>query len=82
MHTVRYFVMYRQNEWWITREGLRTGPHSTSEGACDTAVYLASTEAISGERTEVLLEELSRRFVSVYQSWTNDLPPAPVAAPG
>ena len=66
----QYLILFRSYAWWVTMDGLRTGPHPSELIAINAAVLTAQVQERSGHMAEVFLEGTAIGLPALYKSPT------------
>lgn len=68
MPNVEYLVMRRSAEWWVVRDGERSGPYVSEKVAVDAAIARAKMDFKGGTPARVSVDEPDDGVPVVYDS--------------
>ena len=63
-----YLIIRRSGQWWVTRDGERTGPFVSENVAVETAVYRARLDFKAGTTARVSVDEPGDGIPVVYET--------------
>lgn len=64
----QYVIIQRQGKWWVTIDGVRTGPFNLRQEALDAAIGAAKTNEKTGRKSAVSWDDPDDGLPIVYDS--------------
>jgi len=70
----QYLITFRVYAWWVTFDGVQTGPHASERFALNAAVFAAKVRERTGHQAEIFIEGAAAGLPATYKSADLNVP--------